>query len=96
MPMMFFLFLLVLLGVVVTPIVIFTVMRVVPRVIDRTVPPIVDRINVSAAMSPEVDARLTRIEEAIDAMAVEIDRMRAKGLEASDSLPQFPRRSGVD
>ena len=96
MPMMFFLFLLVLLGVVVTPIVIFTVMRVVPRVIDRTVPPIVDRINVNAAMSPEVDARLTRIEEAIDAMAVEIDRMRAKELEASDSLPQFPRRSGLD
>ena len=84
MPMMFFLFMLVLLGVVVTPIVIFTVMRVVPRIIDRTVPPLVDRITVSAAVSPELDARLIRIEEAIDAMAVEIDRMRMKELEASE------------
>lgn len=96
MPMVFFLFMLVLMGVVVTPIVIFTVMRVVPRIIDRTVPPIVDRFVAGTAVSPELDARLVRIEEAIDAMAVEIERMRTQELEPSDSLPQLPRRTGAD
>lgn len=73
---MFFLFVAVLFGLVITPVVIFTVMRVVPRVVDRTVPPIVDKIA-SAALSPELDARLNRIEEAIDAMATEIERLRS-------------------
>ncbi len=94
--MLFFLFALVLMGVVITPIVIFTVMRVVPRVIDRTVPPIVDRITVSASVSPELDARLTRIEEAIDAMAVEIERLRARELDPPDVLRRLPGRTGAD
>jgi hypothetical protein len=67
-------------GLLVMPVVIFTIMRVVPRVVDRTVPPIVDRIA-SAALSPELDARLNRIEEAIDAMATEIERMKMGELE---------------
>lgn len=94
--MLFFLFALVLMGVVVTPIVIFTVMRVVPRIIDRTVPPIVDRFVAGTAVSPELDARLIRIEEAIDAMAVEIERMRTKELEPSESLQRLPRRTGAE
>ena len=77
---MFFFFIALLFGLVITPVVIFTVMRVVPRVVDRTVPPIVDRIA-SAALSPELDARLNRIEEAIDAMATEIERMKMGELE---------------
>ena len=77
---MFFFFIALLFGLVITPVVIFTVMRVVPRVVDRTVPPIVDRIA-SAALSPELDARLNRIEEAIDAMATEIERMKTGELE---------------
>jgi hypothetical protein len=77
---MFFLFMAVMFGLLVMPVVIFTIMRVVPRVVDRTVPPIVDRIA-SAALSPELDARLNRIEEAIDAMATEIERMKMGELE---------------
>lgn len=87
---MFFLFIALLFGLVITPVVIFTVMRVVPRVVDRTVPPIVDRIA-SAALSPELDARLTRIEEAIDAMAAEIERIRTSEIENSD----LPGRLGA-
>ena len=83
---MFFFFIALLFGLVITPVVIFTVMRVVPRVVDRTVPPIVDRIA-TAALSPELDARLNRIEEAIDAMATEIERMKTGELEN-------PERSG--
>ena len=80
---MFFFFIALLFGLVITPVVIFTVMRVVPRVVDRTVPPIVDRIA-SAALSPELDARLNRIEEAIDAMATEIERMKTGEIEAAE------------
>lgn len=72
---MFFFFIALMFGLVITPVVIFTIMRIVPRVVDRTVPPIVDRIA-SATLSPELDARLSRIEEAIDAMATEIERLR--------------------
>ncbi len=85
--MVYMLFLTVLIAVVVAPVVIFTVMRVVPRVVDRTVPPIVDRF--ASGMSPELDARLTRIEEAIDAMATEIERMRSHELETADSPPKL-------
>ncbi|HEV8361886.1 MAG TPA: hypothetical protein VGQ52_00085 [Gemmatimonadaceae bacterium] len=87
---MFFFFIALLFGLVITPVVIFTIMRVVPRVVDRTVPPIVDRIA-SAALSPELDARLNRIEEAIDAMATEIDRMKTAQLDAY----QEPQRLGA-
>ena len=81
---MFFFFIALLFGLVITPVVIFTIMRVVPRVVDRTVPPIIDRIA-SSALSPELDARLNRIEEAIDAMATEIERMKTGEIEASES-----------
>ncbi|MGH7710082.1 MAG: hypothetical protein ACREOG_02300 [Gemmatimonadaceae bacterium] len=77
----------VLLGVVVTPIVIFTVARVVPRVVDRTVPPIMDRFV--SGTTPEVEARLTRIEEAIDAMAVEIERLRTGELDSYQARPRL-------
>ena len=73
--MIYLLFMTLLIAVVVAPVVIFTVTRVVPRIIDRTVPPIADRF--ASGTSPEVEARLTRIEEAIDAMATEIERLRA-------------------
>jgi hypothetical protein len=77
---MFFFFIALLFAVVITPVVVFTIIRVVPRVVDRTVPPIVDRIT-TASLSPELDARLNRIEEAIDAMATEIERMKTGELE---------------
>ena len=89
---MFFFFIALLFGLVITPVVIFTVMRVVPRVVDRTVPPIVDRIA-SAALSPELDARLNRIEEAIDAMATEIERMRAAQLEGPEGQARISART---
>ena len=94
---MFFFFIALLFGLVITPVVIFTIMRVVPRVVDRTVPPIVDRIA-SAALSPELDARLNRIEEAIDAMATEIERLRGGELPSYEpppklGAPRFTERS---
>ena len=89
MVMMFFFFA-VLLAVVVLPVTIFTVMRVVPRVVDRTVPPIVDRFSAGVPLTQELDARLTRIEEAIDAMATEIDRMRTRDLESQPVQRQLP------
>lgn len=89
---MFFFFIALLFGLVITPVVIFTIMRVVPRVVDRTVPRIVDRIA-SAALSPELDARLNRIEEAIDAMATEIERMRTGEVEAPEAQPRLSARS---
>ena len=89
---MFFLFIALLFGLVITPVVVFTIMRVVPRVVDRTVPPIVDRIA-SAALSPELDARLNRIEEAIDAMATEIERMRAAQFESREGEGRLSART---
>jgi len=89
---MFFFFIALLFGLVITPVVIFTIMRVVPRVVDRTVPPIVDRIA-SAALSPELDARLNRIEEAIDAMATEIERMRTGEVEAPEAQARLSART---
>jgi hypothetical protein len=91
---MFFFFIALLFGLVITPVVIFTIMRVVPRVVDRTVPPIVDRIA-SAALSPELDARLNRIEEAIDAMATEIERMRTGEVEAPEAQQRLSARSSL-
>ncbi len=85
---MFFFFIALMFGLVITPVVIFTIMRVVPRIVDRTVPPIVDRIA-SAALSPELDARLNRIEEAIDAMATEIERMKTAELDSYQSPPKL-------
>ncbi len=92
---MFFFFIALLFGLIITPVVIFTIMRVVPRVVDRTVPPIVDRIA-SAALSPELDARLNRIEEAIDAMATEIERMKTAELEAQDARPRLNTPSSAE
>ena len=89
----FFLFMFVLMAVVVAPVVIFTVSRIVPRIVDRTVPPLVDRF--ASTTTPELDARLTRIEEAIDAMAVEIERIRAGDLDPNPQRPLLPgARSG--
>jgi hypothetical protein len=83
--MIYLLFMTVLIAVVVAPVVIYTVSRIVPRVIERSVPPV-------TRTSPEVEARLTRIEEAIDAMAIEIERIRTGDLENYEA----PRRlSGV-
>jgi hypothetical protein len=82
--MAFFLAMIVLLLVVVVPVVIFTVARVVPRVVDRSVP------IISAAPSPELDARLSRIEDAIDAMAVEIERLRTGELPAESAPRRLP------
>jgi len=83
----YLLFMALLLAVVVAPIVIFTVTRVVPRVVDRTVPPIVDRF--SSGVSPELEARLSRIEEAIDAMATEIENLRRRDLDAAAETPRL-------
>lgn len=69
---------------VIAPVVIYTVSRVVPRVVDRSLAPIVDRI------SPELEGRLSRIEEAIDAMAGEIERMRERELNGPPASPQLP------
>ncbi len=79
--MIYLLFMTLLIAVVVAPIVIFTVSRVVPRVIERTVAPV-------TRTSPEIEARLARIEEAIDAMAIEIERIRTGDLENYEA----PRR----
>ncbi|MGQ0641834.1 MAG: hypothetical protein ACT4P6_13880 [Gemmatimonadaceae bacterium] len=89
--MVYLLFLTLLIVVVIAPIVIFTVVRVVPRVVDRTVPPIVDRFAMGT--SPEVEARLTRIEEAIDAMATEIERIRTGDLESYEAPRRLSARS---
>ena len=71
--MIYLLFMTLLIAVVVAPIVIFTVSRIVPRVIERAVPTV-------TRTSPEIEARLTRIEEAIDAMAAEIEKLRTNEL----------------
>lgn len=83
--MAFFMFMIVLLLVVIVPVVIFTVARVVPRVVDRTVPPAI------TPPSPELDARLSRIEDAIDAMAVEIERLRTGELPVESGRPRLPK-----
>jgi hypothetical protein len=80
--MIYLLFMTLLIAVVVAPVVIFTVTRVVPRIVDRTVPPVVDRF---VGTTPELEARLTRIEEAIDAMATEIERLRTGELSSYDA-----------
>jgi hypothetical protein len=89
--MAFFFLMVVFMALVIAPVVIFTVTRIVPRVVDRTVPPIVDRF--AAGTSPEIEARLTRIEEAIDAMAIEIERLRTGELPAAKAAPA--RLSGL-
>jgi hypothetical protein len=82
--MAIFMFMIVLLLVVVVPVVIFTVARVVPRVVDRTVPP------AFTSASPELEARLSRIEDAIDAMSVEIERLRTGELPAESAPRRLP------
>jgi len=89
--MIYLLFMTLLIAVVVAPVVIFTVTRVVPRIIDRTVPPIADRF--ASGTSPEVEARLTRIEEAIDAMATEIERIRTGDLEPYEPQRRLSERT---
>lgn len=81
--MAFFLFLLVLITVLVLPVVLITVVKVVPRVIDRSLQP-QDRAT------PELESRLARIEEAIDAMAVEIERLRTGEVDAVSAARRLP------
>ena len=93
--MIYLLFMTLLIAVVVAPVVIFTVTRVVPRIVDRTVPPVVDRF---VGTTPELEARLTRIEEAIDAMATEIERLRAGEVPTYDAPQRIsaPRTGSSD
>ena len=88
--MIYLLFMTLLIAVVVAPVVIFTVTRVVPRIVDRTVPPVVDRF---VGTTPELEARLTRIEEAIDAMATEIERIRTGNLEPYEPQRRLSERT---
>jgi hypothetical protein len=81
-------FMILLMLVIIVPVVIITVARVVPRVVDRTVPPVVDRF--AGGTTPEIEARLTRIEDAIDAMAVEIERLRTGELPAAAAPRRLP------
>jgi hypothetical protein len=80
--MAFFFFLLVLITVLVLPAVVFTVVKVVPRMIDRSLQQ--DRAT------PELESRLARIEDAIDAMAVEIERLRAGEEDAMSTARRLP------
>jgi hypothetical protein len=86
--MAFFFFMLVMMMVLIVPVVIITVARVVPRVVDRVVPPV-------KGPSPELEARLTRIEDAIDAMAEEIERIRTGDLDEVQSSPRLKGDSGL-
>lgn len=79
--MAFFFFLLVLITVLVLPVVVIAVVKAVPRLIERSQ----DRAP------PELESRLVRIEEAIDAMAVEIERLRTAEVDAMSAA----RRIGV-
>ena len=85
--MIYMLFMTLLIAVIVAPVVIFTVSRVVPRIVDRTVPPIVDRF--ASGTSPELEARLSRIEDAIDAMATEIELIRTHQLDGYQEQPRL-------
>lgn len=85
--MAYILVMLLMLAVIIVPVVIVTVARVVPRVVDRTVPPV-------APPSRELDARLTRIEDAIDAMAQEIERLRTGELDEVQPAPRLKGDSG--
>lgn len=82
--MPFFLFLLVLITVLVLPVVLITVIKVVPRMIERSIP-------AQDRTTPELESRLVRIEEAIDAMAVEIERLRTGEVEAMSAARRLPR-----
>ncbi|MGQ0537889.1 MAG: hypothetical protein ACT4R6_02995 [Gemmatimonadaceae bacterium] len=68
-----------LIAALVIPVTIWAVLRVVPRIVDQTVPPIMNRFaerrDVAAG---DVEERLSRIEEAIDAMAVQIERLNQR------------------
>jgi hypothetical protein len=85
--MLYFMFMSLLIVAIVAPIVVITVTRVVPRVVDKTVPPIVDRFV--SGVPPELEARLTRIEEAIEAIAVEVERLRTGDLQSYEPPPKL-------
>lgn len=61
-----------LIAYIVVPVVLYMIIRIVPPVVDRAVGTIE-----GARRDAELEERLSRMEAAIDAMAVQLERLRA-------------------